>query len=45
VNRTCHGDERTFSLCTFLYVDALARAGWLDDAVAGRIEPMPAPAG
>jgi GH15 family glucan-1,4-alpha-glucosidase len=28
-----HGDEGTFSLCTFLYVDALARAGQLDDAV------------
>jgi pentatricopeptide repeat protein len=28
-----HGDEGTFSLCTFLYVDALARAGRLDDAV------------
>jgi GH15 family glucan-1,4-alpha-glucosidase len=28
-----HGDEGTFSLCTFLYVDALARAGKLDDAV------------
>jgi GH15 family glucan-1,4-alpha-glucosidase len=27
-----HGDEGTFSLCTFLYVDALARAGRLDDA-------------
>jgi GH15 family glucan-1,4-alpha-glucosidase len=27
------GDEGTFSLCTFLYVDALARAGRLDDAV------------
>jgi pentatricopeptide repeat protein len=28
-----HGDEGTFSLCTYLYVDALARAGRLDDAV------------
>jgi GH15 family glucan-1,4-alpha-glucosidase len=28
-----HGSEGTFSLCTFLYVDALARAGRLDDAV------------
>jgi GH15 family glucan-1,4-alpha-glucosidase len=28
-----HGDEGTFSLCTFLYVDALARAGRLDQAV------------
>jgi GH15 family glucan-1,4-alpha-glucosidase len=28
-----HGEEGTFSLCTFLYVDALARAGRLDDAV------------
>ncbi|MBO0771565.1 MAG: glycoside hydrolase family 15 protein [Actinobacteria bacterium] len=27
------GTEGTFSLCTFLYVDALARAGRLDDAV------------
>jgi GH15 family glucan-1,4-alpha-glucosidase len=27
------GDEGTFSLCTFLYVDALAQAGRLDDAV------------
>jgi pentatricopeptide repeat protein len=27
-----HGDEGTFSLCTFLYVDALARAGRLEDA-------------
>ena len=27
-----HGDEGTFSLCTFWYVDALARAGRLDDA-------------
>lgn len=27
------GDEGTFSLCTFLYVDALARAGRLDEAV------------
>ena len=27
-----HGDEGTFSLCTFLYVDALTRAGRLDDA-------------
>jgi pentatricopeptide repeat protein len=37
-NPTCspdglHGNEGTFSLCTFLYVDALARAGRLDDAV------------
>lgn len=28
-----HGDEGTFSLCTFLYVQALARAGRIDDAV------------
>jgi GH15 family glucan-1,4-alpha-glucosidase len=28
-----HGDEGTFSMCTFLYVEALARAGRLDDAV------------
>jgi GH15 family glucan-1,4-alpha-glucosidase len=28
-----HGDEGTFSLCTFLYVDALARAGRTDEAV------------
>ena len=28
-----HGDEGTFSLCTFLYVNALARAGRLDEAV------------
>jgi GH15 family glucan-1,4-alpha-glucosidase len=28
-----HGSEGTFSLCTFLYVDAMARAGRLDDAV------------
>ena len=27
------GSEGTFSLCTFLYVDALARAGRLDEAV------------
>ncbi len=27
------GDEGTFSLCTFLYVDALARAGRLNEAV------------
>jgi GH15 family glucan-1,4-alpha-glucosidase len=27
-----HGQEGTFSLCTFLYVDALARAGRLDEA-------------
>jgi GH15 family glucan-1,4-alpha-glucosidase len=27
-----NGDEGTFSLCTFLYVDALARAGRLDEA-------------
>jgi GH15 family glucan-1,4-alpha-glucosidase len=27
-----HGEEGTFSLCTFLYVDALARAGRLDEA-------------
>jgi GH15 family glucan-1,4-alpha-glucosidase len=26
------GSEGTFSLCTFLYVDALARSGRLDDA-------------
>jgi len=28
-----HGDEGTFSLCTFWYVDALARSGRLDEAV------------
>ena len=28
-----HGSEGTFSLCTYLYVDALARAGRLDEAV------------
>jgi len=28
-----HGDEGTFSLCTFLYVDALARAGRLDESI------------
>ncbi|MGB6456932.1 MAG: glycoside hydrolase family 15 protein [Streptosporangiaceae bacterium] len=28
-----HGNEGTFSLCTFLYVDALAQAGRLDDAI------------
>ena len=28
----CAGSEGTFSLCTFWYVDALARAGRLDDA-------------
>jgi GH15 family glucan-1,4-alpha-glucosidase len=28
-----HGDEGTFSLCTYLYVEALALAGRLDDAV------------
>ncbi len=28
-----HGDEGTFSLCTFLYVEALARSGRLDDAI------------
>ncbi len=28
-----HGSEGTFSLCTFLYVNALAHAGRLDDAV------------
>jgi pentatricopeptide repeat protein len=28
-----HGEEGTFSLCTFFYVDALARAGRIDDAV------------
>jgi len=27
------GDEGTFSLCTFLYVDALARAGRINEAV------------
>ena len=27
------GDEGTFSLCTFLYVDALARAGRVEDAI------------
>jgi pentatricopeptide repeat protein len=26
------GSEGTFSLCTFMYVDALARAGRLDEA-------------
>ena len=28
----CPGSEGTFSLCTFLYVDALARSGRLDEA-------------
>jgi pentatricopeptide repeat protein len=28
-----HGEEGTFSLCTYLYVDALARAGRIDDAI------------
>ena len=28
-----HGKEGTFSLCTYLYVNALARAGRLDEAV------------
>ena len=28
-----HGEEGTFNLCTYLYVDALARSGRLDDAV------------
>jgi pentatricopeptide repeat protein len=28
-----HGDEGTFSLCTYWYVDALARSGRLDEAV------------
>jgi GH15 family glucan-1,4-alpha-glucosidase len=28
-----HGEEGTFSLCTFLYVDALARPGRLYDAL------------
>jgi pentatricopeptide repeat protein len=28
-----HGDEGTFSLCTYLYVNSLARAGRLDEAV------------
>jgi len=28
-----HGDEGTFSLCTFLYVEALSRAGRLDEAI------------
>jgi GH15 family glucan-1,4-alpha-glucosidase len=27
-----HGSEGTFSLCTFLYVDALARSGYLEEA-------------
>ena len=31
-----HGQEGTFSLCSFLYVDALARSGRLDDFLAGR---------
>jgi len=29
---TLRGSEGTFSLCTFAYIDALARAGQLDDA-------------
>ena len=28
----CSGSEGTFSLCTFFYVDALARSGRLEDA-------------
>ena len=28
----CKGDEGTFSICTFWYVEALARAGRLDEA-------------
>ena len=28
----CAGSEGTFSLCTFIYVDALARSGRLDEA-------------
>ena len=28
----CEGDEGTFSICTFWYVEALARAGRLDEA-------------
>ena len=28
----CDGDEGTFSMCTFWYVEALARAGTLDEA-------------
>src|SRR6185437_7936526 len=35
-----HGDEGTFSLCTFLYVDAMARAGRLDDAVLDAKSPV-----
>ena len=30
-----HGEEGTFSICTFWYVEALARAGRLDDARLG----------
>ena len=37
------GDERTFSLCTFWYADALARAGRLDEA-ALTFEKMHTPA-
>jgi hypothetical protein len=31
-SRPVRGDEGTFTLCTFWYVDALARAGRLSDA-------------
>src|SRR5579863_4682570 len=33
------GDDGTFSLCTFMYVDALARSGRLDEGVL-RFEKM-----
>ena len=32
VTRRPSGNEGTFSLCTFLYVDTLAQSGRLDDA-------------
>jgi len=32
VRTTVSGSEGTFSLCTFMYIDALARGGRLDDA-------------